>query len=96
MQFVLICRDAPDAFKRRLALRDEHLAEVKRMKAEGTIIDGGAILDDAGRMIGSVVLCEFPDRAHLEAYLEREVYRVGGIWKDIEIMPFRQVAWGQP
>ena len=34
----------------------------------------GAILDDAGNMIGSAVFAEFPTREHLDAWLAREPY----------------------
>jgi uncharacterized protein YciI len=40
-------------------------------------------------MIGSVVLAEFPNRADLDAWLAREPYVTEGVWKNIEIKPFR-------
>lgn len=93
MQFALICRDAPDVLARRLAARAGHMENIHAMKATGEIIDGGAMLNDDGNMAGSVVLCEFPDRAALDAYLAREVYAREGIWGEIEIIPFRRVQW---
>ena len=59
MDFALICRDGRDALQRRLAARVEHMAGLKTGKTDGTIVDGGAILDDEGNMVGSVVLCRF-------------------------------------
>ncbi|WNJ88037.1 hypothetical protein [Bosea sp. 685] len=44
-------------------------------------------------MIGSIVLCDFPDRAALDAYLASEIYAREGVWDDMEIVPFRRVAW---
>lgn len=95
MQFTLIARDdpAPGTLEKRLAARAEHMARIHLLKAAGTILDGGALLDSEGRMIGSVVLCDFPDRAALEAYLASETYVTEGVWKDIEILPFRRVQW---
>jgi len=93
MQFALICRDGADVLAKRLANRDAHLARIHEMKAEGTILDGGAILSDGGEMAGSVVLCDFPDRAALDAYLASEVYAAKGIWADIEVLPFKRVVW---
>lgn len=95
MHFALICRDSKEAdtLEKRRAVRDEHLERIHAMKAEGTIVDGGAILDEAGNMAGSIVLCDFPDRAALDAYLESEIYARKGVWKDIEILPFKRVAW---
>jgi uncharacterized protein YciI len=93
MDFALICRDAPDALPRRLESRAEHMAGLKTAKTEGTIIDGGAILDSEGNMVGSVVLCRFPDRVALDAYLEREVYAREKIWDKIEVLEMRFVDW---
>ncbi|MBZ9603259.1 YciI family protein [Phyllobacterium chamaecytisi] len=95
MQFTLIARDDPAAgtLAKRLAARERHMERIYAMKAEGSIIDGGALIDDDGKMIGSVVLCEFPDRVALQAYIDSEIYKVDGVWKDIEVLPFRRVQW---
>ena len=95
MQFTIIARDdtAEGTLDRRLANRAEHLERIHELKAEGVIIDGGAMLDEAGRMIGSIVLCDVPDRAALDALIASEIYYQQGVWKDIDILPFRRVAW---
>lgn len=93
MDFALICRDGPGKVERRMAARAEHMAGLKSAKADGTIIDGGAMLDDEGNMVGSVVLCRFADRAALDAYLDREPYAREGIWGDVEIVEMRFVDW---
>lgn len=93
MQFALICRDGTDALGRRLSARTEHLASVKRLKQQGNIIDGGAILDDVGRMVGSVVLCDFPNKEALDAWLLTEPFVREGVWEQIEILEFQRVNW---
>jgi uncharacterized protein YciI len=93
MQFALICRDGVDVLQRRLAARDAHMENIHAMKATGEIIDGGAILNDTGDMVGSVVLCEFPDRATLDAYLAQEIYAKEQVWGHIEVLNLRRVAW---
>ena len=95
MDFALLCRDAPGVLEKRLAARTEHMAGLKVEKAAGTIIDGGAILDAEGNMSGSVVLCRFPDRAALDAYLVREVYACEGVWGEIAIIEMRFVDWAK-
>lgn len=92
-QYGLICRDAPGVLEKRLAARAEHMAGLKVEKAANRIVDGGAILDEAGNMAGSVVLCQFDSRADLDAYLQREIYARDGIWGDIEIIEMRFVDW---
>ncbi|MGL4960835.1 MAG: YciI family protein [Inquilinus sp.] len=91
MQFLVIAKDGTDseAPARRLAARDQHLVGARRYTEEGAVIAGGAILDDEGRMIGSTIIYEVPDRAALDAIIAADPYVTGGVWRDIEIMPFR-------
>lgn len=93
MQFALICRDAPGALEKRLAARDRHIETVHAMKAAGTVIDGGAILNEAGEMAGFGRFVRFPHRAALDAWLQSEIYVREGVWGDIEVLLFRRVQW---
>ena len=56
---------------------------------------GGAILDEAGDMIGSMPLVDFPGRDDLDAWLTRDPYVTDGVWQQIEVHPFRTAvgAW---
>lgn len=91
MQFLVIARDGSDAEApaRRQAARDAHLVGARGLAANGTIIAGGAILDDDGRMVGSTVIYEVPDRAALDAIIAADPYVAGGVWRDITVEPFR-------
>ena len=73
MQFVVTAYDGTDADGaiRRAAARQAHLEGARRMRDEGTMLTGGAILDDDGRMIGSVAIVEFPSRAELDRLARR-------------------------
>jgi len=94
MQFLLVAYDGndPDALERRMRIRQEHLGKIAILKKAGEMLFGGAILDDDGRMIGSMVVYEFPDREALEKRLKEEPYITGGVWQKIEIHPFRLAA----
>ena len=91
MQFLLIAYDGtdPEAPERRLKVREEHLEKIGRLKRDGECLFGGAILDDGGKMIGSMIVYDFPDRQSLDARLKDEPYITEGVWKKIEIHPFR-------
>lgn len=91
MQFLLVAYDGedPEALERRMSVREEHLEKIALLKKTGEFICGGAILDDVGKMIGSMILYEFPDRTSLDEKLKSEVYVTNGVWKKIEIRPFR-------
>lgn len=98
MQFLVLAYDGSDdgALDRRMAARAAHLAGVAAMVADGRMRIGGAILDDAGRMIGSMTVVDFPDRAALDAWLAADPYVTGGVWERIEVRPFRVAVQGAP
>ena len=91
MQFVVIAYDGTDsdAPARRTAVREAHLESARRMRDAGEIIKGGAILDEEGAMMGSVIFVEFPSREALDAWLEADPYVTGGVWLKIDVLPFR-------
>ncbi len=96
-QFVVIAYDGTDAgaLDRRMAVRPAHLENVKPMVDAGQLKAGGAILDDVGKMIGSVTICDFPDRAALDRWLATDPYVTGDVWQKIEVKPFRLAVLGK-
>jgi uncharacterized protein YciI len=91
MQFLLVAFDStdPGSFERRMKARPEHLRKISILKKRGEFILGGAILDENEKMIGSMIVYEFPDRATLNESLENEPYIVNKVWEKIEIRPYR-------
>ena len=49
------------------------------------IICAGGLLDEEGKMKGSALVMEFPDRAALDEYLAGEPYVAAGVWQKIEV-----------
>ena len=91
MQFLVLARDGtdPDASARRAAARPAHFEGARKLRADGHIIVGGARLDASGAMIGSMMVVDFLDRAALDAWLAIEPYATRGVWREIEVQPFR-------
>jgi uncharacterized protein len=91
MQFLLLAYDGTDsaAPERRLKVRQEHLDKISNLKKNGEFLFGGAILNDEGKMIGSMILYEFPDRETLDERIKDEPYITTRVWEKIEIKPFR-------
>jgi uncharacterized protein len=91
MQYLLVAYDDTDAeaLDRRLKVREDHLRKIGLLKQRGEFKCGGAILDDDGKMIGSMIVYDFPDRQSLEASLQHEPYFIENVWQKIEIRPFR-------
>lgn len=91
MQFLLIAYDGtdPGALERRMKSRPEHLEKIAVVKKAGQFLCGGAILNNEGAMIGSMILYEAENREALDRLLENEPYIYNKVWKKIEIRPFR-------
>ena len=90
MHFLLIAYDGTDseALERRLVARPAHLQNVELLKKEGKHLYGGAILDD-GKMIGSMMIVDYPSIEILETeWLASEPYIVGNVWQNVELKPF--------
>ncbi len=89
MQFLLLAYDATDAdaLNRRMATREAHLELVKVNQAKGHAKFGAALLDDTGKMIGSMMVLDYPDRASLDAWLADEPYVTQKVWDKIDITP---------
>jgi len=96
MEFLIIAYDGKDteAKQRRLRARPAHLDGVQVLKQNGSFINGGAILDDNGEMIGSTLYVDFPSREELDHWLHNDPYVTGGVWVDIEVKPIRLALRG--
>jgi len=91
MQYLVIAYDGTDekALERRLAAREEHLKSIaKRMKNKEHLY-GAALLDDAGKMIGSVMIVDYPSKEALDEWLKEEPYVVGNVWQKIDVKPVK-------
>ena len=88
MEFIVIAYDGIDdeAIERRKAVREDHLKNAKEMFDSGKWLYAAAILDDVGKMIGSMVVCDFVSREELKKqWLNREPYVLGKVWEKIDI-----------
>ena len=89
MEFLILGYDGTDegAAERRAAARAAHLESTNRLIADGTLLFGALILGDGGKVLGSSMVCDFPSRAELDAWLAVEPYVTGNVWKKIDLHP---------
>lgn len=87
MQFLIISKDGKDdkAMERRLAVREQHLKLGDEMEASGERWYRCVLMDDNGKMIGSMAVVDFPSEKKLQEYLKKEPYIVGNVWKTVEV-----------
>ncbi|WP_158291863.1 YciI family protein [Paracraurococcus ruber] len=85
---VILARDGTDAEapQRRLAVREQHMARVKPMAADGTLAIGGAILDaPGGRMLGSVAVIARDTDAGARDWMAEDPYVTGQVWQQVTL-----------
>lgn len=90
-QYVIIAQDGNDdeALERRKNVRPVHLAGARKLKENNNFIIGGAMLDDDGNMRGSIMIVQFETQDEFQHWYDNEPYITGGVWKTIEVKPFR-------
>jgi len=88
MQFIVLGYDGDDdaAPDRRAAARPAHLEAGRVLYEQGRWLYAAGILDEEGRLVGSMIVCDFPSREDLdEEWLDDEPYVLGGVWKRVEV-----------
>lgn len=91
-QFILTCIDKPNSHDVRMAAREGHLAYVRARLDQVKL--GGPLLNDAGDMIGSMLILDMADRAAVEAFAASDPYGLAGLFERVDIQPFRVTVGG--
>lgn len=88
---VIIAWDGTDeaALERRMAARNRHLTRVRPMAETGTLVVGGAILDAADRMVGSIAVTRHISHAAAREMLAGDPYVTGDVWRDVSLYATR-------
>ncbi len=91
LQYVVIARDGNDdeSLDRRMRVRPDHFKGARVLKEKNNLILGGAILDHAGKMTGSVMILQFENEDEMKEWFENEPYVTGNVWQSIELKPFK-------
>ena len=87
MLYACYCTDKPNHLDMRMAVRAGHLLHLnglgEKLKA------AGPFLDDAGNMMGSLVIIEAESRAHAEEIAAEDPYAKAGLFQSVEIRAWR-------
>jgi uncharacterized protein len=93
MFFVLYCTDKPNSVDLRVATRPAH---VDYLKAPGSPVKlAGPYLNDAGEMIGGMVVIDVADKAAAEKFAAEDPYTKVDLFQSVRINPWRW-AIGNP
>jgi uncharacterized protein len=90
-QYLITAYDFTDtgALKRRMDVRPHHIDNIKEMKASGNFVVGGAMLNEEGNPIGSVMILQFETEEQLTAWQQNEPYVIQQVWENVDIKPFK-------
>ena len=83
MQFVITAHDGENMLERRMAVRERHLENMTKVK--GKVLCAGGLLDEEGKMRGSVLVIDFESRELLDEYLATEPYITEQVWEKVEV-----------
>jgi uncharacterized protein YciI len=83
MQFVITAYDGAGMLDKRMEVRPLHLEGMERLKSR--LIAAGGLLDDEGKLKGSVLIMEFQSREEVDEYLANEVYVREHVWEKITV-----------
>ena len=93
MQFMIKALDGENKLAKRMEVRPRHLDGIEKLRSH--IICAGGLLDNEGKMKGSVLILDFPSRDDLDSYLASEPYVVEQVWAEIEIETMNVVIGGK-
>lgn len=89
MQYIITAYDGENKLEKRIEVRPRHLKNMSSIK--GNVLCAGGILDDAGKMKGSVLILDFESESNLEEYLSSEPYIIEQVWERVEVEPMNVV-----
>lgn len=93
MYFVALCTDKKDAIQTRLDTRPLH---VEWLKANaGAIKVAGPFLDEAEKMVGSMLIVDCADLPAAQSLLASDPYAGAGLFESVDVRPWRWVI-GEP
>jgi uncharacterized protein YciI len=88
MPFMIRCTDRPGAAALRAATRADHLVYLEPVRPR--ILAAGALLDDAGTPIGSLILFDTDDRAEAEAFIANDPFNKAGLFQSVKVVRWRK------
>jgi uncharacterized protein YciI len=89
--FVVYALDKPGREAARLEARPAHRARLREHDHSVTVRIGGPLLDDAGKMIGTMLVVEAGTRQDVEAFVAGDPYVEADVYGSVAIHSFN---WG--
>ncbi len=97
MFYLIYSEDIENSLSLRLSVRDQHIARLKELQAQGRLLIAGPCpaIDneepgDAG-FTGSLIVAEFDSLATAQAWADTDPYIAAGVYKKVTVKPYKKV-----
>lgn len=97
MWYLILGRDSADSLPLRLAQRPAHLARLQALAEAGRLLVAGPLpaidAEDPGPagFLGSAIIAEFASLHEAQTWAKSDPYLAAGVYREIEVQPFRRV-----
>lgn len=97
MLYMIYAEDNADSLKKRLPVRQAHLARLQLLHDEGRLLTAGPMpaVDSnepgAAGFVGSVVIAQFESLEAAKAWAEDDPYVAAGVYRNISVNPYNKV-----
>jgi uncharacterized protein len=89
MLFAVIRHDKPHSLSLRLSQRPKHLEYLKSVLDK--IVYGGALIDDEGKQIGSMLIIDVTGKAEAEAFADADPFVEANLFASTSVRQFNPV-----
>jgi uncharacterized protein YciI len=97
MLYLVYSEDVENSLALRLSVRENHLARLKDLQAQGRLIVAGPCpaIDsenpgDAG-FTGSLIIAEFDSLTDAQNWADQDPYIAAGVYKNVTVKPYKKV-----
>lgn len=96
MWYAITGIDVANSLDKRKAARPAHVSRLQKLLEEGRLLLAGPFpaidAEDPGPagFSGSLVIAEFDDLDAAKKWADADPYRVGGVYREVTVRPFRQ------
>jgi hypothetical protein len=84
MLFAVYALDKENSLQLRMDTRERHLAYL----TNSPLVFAGPLLDEEGKMCGSLIVLEMEDISQVKNFTENDPYAIAGLFKNVEIRRF--------
>jgi len=97
MFYVIYSEDVENSLALRLSVRDQHIARLKDLQAQGKLLIAGPCpaidSEDPGEagFTGSLIVAEFDSLVAAQSWADEDPYIAAGVYKKVTVKPYKKV-----